>query len=110
MVVDRFSLGRSVVGIRSDDVTRIGAALDGVGYPVEKWQLIDHAERYPAGQGDADQRVIGLLWALPSGRYLSLPQVLAAAARTARGHPRLPAVPGGQAAGSTPRSGRGVPR
>jgi hypothetical protein len=109
-VVDRFSLGRSVAGIRRDDVTRIGAALDGVGYPVEKWQLIDHAERYPAGRDGTDPRVIGLLWSLPSGRYLSLPQVLAAAARTARGHPRLPGVPGNRAAGSKPRSDGGVPR
>jgi Protein of unknown function (DUF2795) len=103
-VVDSFSHGRPVVGIRSDDVTRIGLALHGVGYPVEKWQLIDHAERDPAGRGGTDPRVIGLLWSLPTGRYLGLPQVLAAAARTVRGHPRPPGGSGGQAEGTQGRS------
>jgi hypothetical protein len=75
-------------GICRDDVARLDRALLGMNYPVDKWQLIDHAQRDAVGQGQPNQRAIGLLWALPSGRYATFAQVLTSAARTARGHPR----------------------
>jgi hypothetical protein len=75
-------------GICTGDVALLDRALHGLVYPVEKWQLIDHAQRHPAGLAPSDQRAIGLLWALPVGHYRSLAQVLVCAARTARGHPR----------------------
>jgi hypothetical protein len=79
-------------GICRDDVARLDRALLGMSYPVEKWQLIDHAERDPVGRGGVNQRAIGLLWALPTGRYVTFAQVLTSAARTARGHPRRDAT------------------
>jgi hypothetical protein len=75
-------------GICRDDVARLDRALLGMTYPVDKWQLIDHAQRDPVGQGQANQRAIGMLWTLPTGRYVTFAQVLTSAARTARGHPR----------------------
>jgi hypothetical protein len=44
------------------------------------------------GRGGVNQRAIGLLWALPTGRYVTFAQVLTSAARTARGHPRRDAT------------------
>jgi hypothetical protein len=77
-----------VVGIRGEDVLGLELALHGLRYPVDKWQLIDHAQRDPISPGHPNRRAIGLLWALPTGRYLGLAQVLSGAARTCRGHPR----------------------
>jgi hypothetical protein len=77
-----------VVGIRGDDVAGLELALHTVRYPVDKWQLIDHAQRHPVNSDHPNRRAIGLLWALPTGRYLGLAQVLSGAARTCRGHPR----------------------
>lgn len=86
---------RPVPGIYREDVTRLHGVLAGVSWPAQKWQLIAHAERDPVGPGRPDQRTVEQLWALPTGRYIDPTQVLAAAARTARGHPhRLPPVPG----------------
>ncbi|NMH96160.1 DUF2795 domain-containing protein [Pseudonocardia acidicola] len=72
-----------------DDVARLDRALAGVRYPADKWQLIAHAtERDRIKRGLVDERMIRQLWALPAGRYPGLADVLTAAARTARGHPR----------------------
>ena len=84
---------RSVIGVARDDVERLNRALAGATYPMEKWQLIEHAECDPAGTDRGDHRAILLLWALPAGHYLGLAQVLVGAARTARGHPRRGARP-----------------
>jgi hypothetical protein len=78
----------SVVGISRGDVARLHRALAGVSYPVDKWQLIEHAECEAGGTGSGDRRAIGVLWALPTDHYLGLAQVMVGAARTARGHPR----------------------
>jgi hypothetical protein len=75
-------------GICAGDVALLDRALHGLVYPVQKWQLIDHAQHQPAGLAPSDQRALDLLWALPVGHYRSLAQVLVCAARTARGHPR----------------------
>lgn len=85
-----------IVGICRDSVARLDAALAGISYPAEKWELIAHAEIHPIDRARTDLRTIRLFWALPSGRYADRAQVLAAAARTARGHPHHldpPAVP-----------------
>jgi Protein of unknown function (DUF2795) len=75
-------------GICAGDVALLDRALRGLVYPVEKRQLIDHAQRHPAELAPSDQRALDLLWALPVGHYRSLAQVLVCAARTVRGHPR----------------------
>lgn len=56
-------------------------------YPAQKWQLIACAVGKPGGHGHPEPRTIQQLWALPSGGYPGLGQVLSAAAQTARGHP-----------------------
>jgi hypothetical protein len=75
-------------GICAGDVALLDRALHGLVYPVQKWQLIDHAQRQPEVLAASDQRALDLLWALPVGHYRSLAQVLVCAARTVRGHPR----------------------
>ena len=79
---------RFLAGVSQDDIAQLEEALTGLRYPVEKWQLIAHAVRTLAGRTGPEMRTIQQLWALPAGRYRSFPQVLAGAARTARGHPR----------------------
>lgn len=86
-MADRPRRVRSVVGIGGADTARLTRALSDA--PVEKWQLIDHVQCNPYGRAASDhRRATELLWTLPTGRYPDLPHVLAAAARTARGHPR----------------------
>jgi hypothetical protein len=77
-----------VAGIHYDDIVRLDQALVGLSYPARKWQLIAHAtEIGPRGRDRTDPRTMCQLWALPTGHYLNLTQVLVGAARTARGHP-----------------------
>ena len=87
MMVQR-SPHTGVVGLRGDDVLDLELALRGVCYPVDRWQLIDHAQRDPASSGHPNRRAIDLLWTLPAGHYVGLAQVLSGVARTCRGHPR----------------------
>jgi len=82
------SQNRRPIGVSREDIARFDRALSGLRYPVEKWQLIAHAEQTAHGPEAADLRTIEQLWALPAGRYRNFDQVLAGAARTARGHPR----------------------
>jgi hypothetical protein len=79
-------------GVHPDDLARIGEALSGLYYPVEKWELLDYATRTsPAGPvRRPDSRTTDQLWTLPSRRYHSFDEVLTALARTARGHPPRP--------------------
>lgn len=78
-----------VVGVHPDDIARLRDTLVGLTYPAEKWQVIAHAMTEPAAcRTAAKPRTLQQLWALPPGRYVSFPQILAAVARTARGHPR----------------------
>jgi hypothetical protein len=89
--------------VHSDDLLSIDIVLSGLSYPVERWELLDHATRtvHAADPGRrSDSRTIRQLWTLPNRRYHSLDEVLVALARTARGHPprradqtRLPALP-----------------
>lgn len=72
------------------DVERLDRALTGCSYPAPKWELLAHAGRDPACQGRTNRRAIDLLWTLPDDDYRDRAQVLAAAARTVRGHPRRP--------------------
>ena len=81
-----------VAGICAADVAELNSALAGVGFPVDKWQLIDHAEGDRTDGDRGGQRAVILLWALPAGRYLGLGQVMTGVARTARGHPRRAAA------------------
>jgi hypothetical protein len=76
-----------VAGFHHDDIARFDQALTGLMYPALKWQLIAHADRGSAGGARTDARTIHQLWTLPAGLYTGLAQVLAGAARTARGHP-----------------------
>jgi len=76
------------IGVSRADIAHFDRALRGLRYPVEKWQLIAHAVQVTDGPEAADGRTIEQLWALPAGRYRNFDQVLAGAARTARGHPR----------------------
>jgi hypothetical protein len=81
---------RSRAGVHSDDLPRIGRALSGLCYPVEKWELLDHATRtvQAADPGRRyDFRTIDQLWTLPGRRYHSFDDVLTGLARTVRGHP-----------------------
>lgn len=82
-----------VAGICAADVAQLNSALAGLNFPVDKWQLIDHAEGDRTNADRGGQRAISLLWALPAGRYLGLGQVMTGVARTARGHPRRGALP-----------------
>jgi hypothetical protein len=81
-----------VTGMYRDDIARIGQALAGAVYPTQKWQLIAHATRAtPKDDAPAYHwRTIDQLWALPSGSYRDVTDVLAGLARTARGHPPRP--------------------
>jgi hypothetical protein len=78
---------RHVAGFHQDDIARFDQALTGLRYPALKWQLIAHADRGSAGGAPTDARTIHQLWTLPTGLYSGFAQVLAGAARTARGHP-----------------------
>jgi Protein of unknown function (DUF2795) len=89
-VIEKSRWYRVAAGVYSEDITRFDQALRGLRYPAEKWQLIAHAVQARADQDPADLRTIEQLWALPAGRYANFSQVLAGAARTARGHPRRP--------------------
>jgi hypothetical protein len=82
-----------VAGICAADVAQLNSALAGLSFPVDKWQLIDHAEGDRTDADRGGQRAISLLWALPAGRYLGLGQVMTGVARTARGHPRRGGLP-----------------
>jgi hypothetical protein len=83
-----------VAGMYREDMLRINEVLAGVRWPAQKWQLIAHVEHDPARRARTDARTICQLWALPTGWYSNLGQVLSGAARTARGHPnRLGAQP-----------------
>jgi hypothetical protein len=84
VVVNR-SIDPPLAGIWREDSTRLVRALATVGYPVWKWQLIDHVEHVTA---DRDRRVVHLLWALPAASYSGVSEVLSGAASTCRGHPR----------------------
>jgi hypothetical protein len=69
---------------------RIDTVLSGLSYPVERWELLDHATRTTDAadpERRSDSRTIHQLWTLPNRRYHSLDEVLIALARTARGHP-----------------------
>jgi hypothetical protein len=58
-------------------------------YPVERWELLDHATRTnKALAPDPDSRTTHLLWTLPNRSYRSLDDVAIGLARTVRGHPR----------------------
>jgi hypothetical protein len=100
----------SRAGIGGGDVERLDRALTGISYPAPKWELLAHAGRDPACQGRINRRAIDLLWTLPDDDYRDRAQVLSAAARTARGHPRRPrsepnpgpTVPGKRDPRSTP--------
>jgi hypothetical protein len=77
--------------VHSDDLSRIDTVLSGLRYPVERWELLDHATRTIHGADPGrrtESRTIQQLWTLPARRYHSLDEVLIALARTARGHPR----------------------
>lgn len=81
---------KAPTGIHTDDLSRIGSALSGLCYPVERWELLDHATRThgTAEPGQRlDSRAVHLLWTLPHRRYGSLDEVVTALARTVRGHP-----------------------
>jgi hypothetical protein len=78
---------RPVAGVYQDDIARFDQALAGLRYPAQKWQLIAHARQGSAAGARADARTIHQLWTLPTGLYAGFAQVLAGAARTARGHP-----------------------
>jgi hypothetical protein len=78
---------KPVAGVYRDDIARFDQALAGLRYPAQKWQLIAHAGQRPAESARTDARTIHQLWALPPGLYADFAQVLAGAARTARGHP-----------------------
>jgi Protein of unknown function (DUF2795) len=84
---------KPVAGVYRDDIARFDQALAGLRYPARKWQLIAHAGRSSAGGARTDARTIHQLWALPPGLYAGFAQVLAGAARTARGHPNRAATP-----------------
>jgi len=92
-VVEQLPQHTPVAGVYRDDITRLNQALTGLSYPAQKWQLIAHVAQRPSDPTQADLRTIQLLWALPADRYTNLAQVLAGAARTARGHPRRGGVP-----------------
>jgi hypothetical protein len=77
-----------VAGVHLDDIIELHHVLAGVSYPAQKWELIAHAESDPVGRGRPGPRTFRVLWSLPTGRYGDLEQILTAAARTARGHPR----------------------
>jgi Helix-turn-helix domain len=81
----------SRAGLCDDDVERLDRALTGITYPTPKWRLLAHADRDHDGRGRTNLRAIDLLWTPPDDDYRDRPHVLAAAARTARGHPRRPA-------------------
>jgi hypothetical protein len=84
---------RSITGVHSEDLSRIGDALSGLNFPVERWELLDHATRPSQTLASAgpDSRTVDLLWTLPNQRYRNLDDVMTALARTRRGHPqRLP--------------------
>jgi helix-turn-helix protein len=80
----------SRAGLCDDDVERLDRALTGINYLTPKWRLLAHVDRDPAGRGRTNLRATDLLWALPEDDYRDRPHVLAAAARTACGHPRRP--------------------
>lgn len=85
--MDEHADHRHVAGFHHDDIARFDQALTGLRYPALKWQLIAHAGRGSAGDAPTDARTIHQLWTLPTGLYSGFAQVLAGAARTARGHP-----------------------
>jgi hypothetical protein len=92
MVVEQLRR-KPVTGMYRDDIVRISHALTGMAYPTEKWRLIAHATRATPKDDPpycTDRRTIDQLWALPSGYYRDVTDVLAGLARTARGHPPRP--------------------
>jgi hypothetical protein len=92
-VIEQLPPHKPVAGVYRDDIARLDQALTGLSYPAQKWQLIAHVAQRSSDPTAADLRTIQQLWALPAGRYANLAQVLAGAARTARGHPRRSGVP-----------------
>lgn len=81
---------RPIPGVHRDDLLPIGAALSGLHYPVERWELLEHATGTLHATDSAahpDSRTIRQLWTLPNCRYHNLDEVFTALARTARGHP-----------------------
>jgi Protein of unknown function (DUF2795) len=102
-VVEESRQPRFVAGVSHEDMIRLGRVLAGACYPAEKWQLIDHAVAAVSASEDTDRRLIHQLWALPPGRYHDFTDVLAGAARTARGHPRRGAARPGSDRQARPR-------
>jgi hypothetical protein len=47
---------RRPAGVHSDDLLRIDTVLSGLSYPVERWELLDHATRTPPTPNDAPTR------------------------------------------------------
>jgi hypothetical protein len=81
-VVVNCSIDPPPAGIWREDSSLLVRALGTVGYPVWKWQLIDHVELDTA---DRDRRVVHLLRALPAGCVnCGVSEVLSGAARTSR--------------------------
>jgi hypothetical protein len=104
----RHSYDHSRAGVCGEDVGRLDRALNGITYPAPKWLLLAHANLDTAGRGHTNSRAIDLLWALPADDYRDRAQVLAAAARTARGHPHRPvSEPTLERTVAAPRSARG---
>jgi len=64
---------------------RLGYVLDGMSFPVQRWELIARAEHY-----GADATTLGELRSVPEGRYGSLTDVVNAIAQSRERHRKDP--------------------